>query len=454
MIAGDVLDGEQTALLDVDEAVELLPEPRDRRAVARAQLGQIVHEGGVRGRFTHEVGQRLRHVEPAGRLPVVEADAGVEHELEVVALQEGREDALPAGERPVPDLTAGQDAVLVGLDAAAGEAVVDVLRHPAEVLADLGVVRVGVGEPVVLVRGEREFVARGAPEDEPGEVHRRRAVAFKGELEQACGHGVVEHREHAADQRRVEARVDEVDEQRRHVSRGRRELVLIARALECVAQGEGTPRIEAHQVAGRDDADHAPVLVQHGQMADAVRQHGDAGLRGEGAGADGVHRRRHDGAHRRVAGDAADDDPLAQVDVGDDAEPVPRAHDHGRVALGAHQLGGRADGRLRVAQGRCSPHHGGHRQRLHLGQGTQGTRRVEQRVPLRGRQPADAVLTAEQLHAEVRGDAVERAVGARAHRERRRRAGEQAGVAEELAAVITVTRDSLRSRSSVPSRRT
>ncbi len=66
-------------------------------------------------------------------------------------------------------------------------------------------------------------------------------------------------------------------------------------------------------------------------------------------------------------------------------------------------------------------------------QRAQGARRVEQRVALGRRQPAHAVLAAEQLHAEVPGDAVERAVAARPHRERRRRAGEQAGVAEELA---------------------
>ena len=78
-------------------------------------------------------------------------------------------------------------------------------------------------------------------------------------------------------------------------------------------------------------------------------------------------------------------------------------------------------------------HHRGHRQRLHLRKRAQGARRIEQRVALGRRQPAHAVLTAEQLDAEIAGDAVERAVDAGPHREGRRGAGEQACVAEELA---------------------
>ena len=132
----------------------------------------------------------------------------------------------------MPDLTAGEDAVGVGLDAAAGEAVIDVLRHPAEVLAHRGVVGVGVGEPVVLVRGERELVARSAAEDEPGVVHRRRPAARERQVEQARGHGVVEDREHAADRRGLEAGVEEVQEELGHVARRGHELVLIARTLQ------------------------------------------------------------------------------------------------------------------------------------------------------------------------------------------------------------------------------
>ena len=81
----------------------------------------------------------------------------------------------------------------------------------------------------------------------------------------------------------------------------------------------------------------------------------------------------------------------------------------------------------------CSAHHRGDRQRVHLRQRAQGARRVEQCLALARRQPAHAVLAAEQLYAEVPGDAVERAVAACPHRERRRRAGEQAGVPEEFA---------------------
>ena len=68
--------GRSAALLDVDDAVELLPEPRDLRAEARAGAGEPLQELGVRGRVAHDVGQRLGHVELAGRLAVVEAHGG------------------------------------------------------------------------------------------------------------------------------------------------------------------------------------------------------------------------------------------------------------------------------------------------------------------------------------------------------------------------------------------
>ena len=180
----------------------------------------------------------------------------------------------------------------VGLDAAAGEPVVDIRAHAAEVLVHSGIVGVGVGEPVVLVRAERELVARSAPEDEPGVVHRRRAVAFEGQLEEAYGRGVVEDREQAADRRRVDPGVQEVDEQRGDVARCRHELVLVASPVQRTAQRERVARLEAHEVAGRDHADHGAAVIEHRQMAHAARQHGDARLGGERVGADGVDRRR------------------------------------------------------------------------------------------------------------------------------------------------------------------
>ncbi len=58
---------------------------------------------------------------------------------------------------------------------------------------------------------------------------------------------------------RLEAGVEEVHEQLGHVARRGHELVLVARALQRVAQREGIARLEAHEVAGGDDADHAAV---------------------------------------------------------------------------------------------------------------------------------------------------------------------------------------------------
>ena len=73
VVAGQVLDGKERALLDVDHAVELVPEPRDLRAKARAGAGEPLQELGVRRHVAHDVGQRLGHVQLAGRLAVVEA---------------------------------------------------------------------------------------------------------------------------------------------------------------------------------------------------------------------------------------------------------------------------------------------------------------------------------------------------------------------------------------------
>ena len=133
-------------------------------------------------------------------------------------------------------------------------------------------------------------MARGAAEDQPGVVHRRRAVGCEGQLEQTRGQAVVEHREHPAEHRRVEAGVEKVEKQLGNVAGRRGELVCVARRLQRAAQRERAARFEAHQVAGRYHADHAALLVEHRQVVHALGQHGDAGFRGEGVGSDGVDR--------------------------------------------------------------------------------------------------------------------------------------------------------------------
>ena len=178
---------------------------------------------------------------------------------------------------------AREHAVRVGHEAAAREAAVDVFGHAAEVLVDGGVVGVGVGEPVVLVRGQGELVARGAAEDEPGVVHRRLAVRVEGELEQARGQRVVEHREHRG---RAPARRGARPEGRRTAwgCRSPPPRARPRRAPRCSARrsANGLRASRLIRSLGRDDADHAAVVVEHRQVVHAVGHHRDAGLRRRG----------------------------------------------------------------------------------------------------------------------------------------------------------------------------
>jgi hypothetical protein len=124
-------------------------------------------------------------------------------------------------------------------------------------------------------------------------------------------------------------------------------------------------------------------------------------------GADGVHGRRHDGAHRGVARDAPDDDLVAQVDVGDDAEPFGAAHEDGRPPLVDHQLGGLSDGGAEVAEDGRTAHDLRDRARAHVGQRAHRARCLKQALAVVGRQPLDAFRAAQQLDGDVFGDAVD-----------------------------------------------
>ena len=149
-VAGQVLNGHQAVLFDVDPALELLAKA-ERRARAGAELGEAAHEALVLGRLADDLVQRQIDVELAGHLTVVEGHAGARHTLEVLALEAVGEHGLPGRQAHAPLLVARQHAVRVEGKAAAAQALGHVERHEPEELVDRGVVGVGVGEPVVLV---------------------------------------------------------------------------------------------------------------------------------------------------------------------------------------------------------------------------------------------------------------------------------------------------------------
>ena len=119
-----------------------------------------------------------------------------------------------------------------------------------------------------------------------GPPWRAKASSSRRAVSESCR--IVDTRHNSAEH--LEAGVEEVDEQRGDVARRGQQLILVARPLQRAAQGERTARLEAHEVAGGDDADQAAVILQHRQVVHAVGQHGDAGFRRQGVGADGMHR--------------------------------------------------------------------------------------------------------------------------------------------------------------------
>ena len=293
--------------------------------------------------LAQHVGEHLVDVELAGDLAVVEGDAGAGQAVEVLAVEAVLEDRLPLRQRHAPLPAPGEHAVRVAGQPAALEPGVHGLREHAEVVLHGGVVGVVVGEPVVLVRGERELRARRAAEGEPGVRDRRLAETVDGELEEPRRQRVVKHGEDARHRRRVDVRRHEVDEELGDVGRSRDDLVLAARRHDLATQGERAARLERHQAARGEDADHLALAVQHGHVVHAGGHHRDAGLGGEDLGADGVHRRRHDLGDRGVPRDAAHDHLVAQVDVGDDAGDAAAAgaaHQDRRALLGDHDLRG------------------------------------------------------------------------------------------------------------------
>ena len=227
--------------------------------------------------------------------------------------------------------------------------------------------------------------------------------------------------------------VEQVDEQMRHVACGLHQIVLAPRRLDRAPQRERAAGVEGHEVAGRQDADHGAVGVEHRHVVHAARHHGDAGLGGQHLGADGVDRRRHDRAHRRLGGDAADDDLVAKVDVGHDAEPVAQAHEDGGAALGDERLGYLTDGRVGLAEDRLAAHQRGDRPVAHVGQGAHRASRLDQTLALVAGQPLHTFGPAKQADGHSFRDAVEVRSFARSRGELGRQAGEQRRVTEDLA---------------------
>ena len=169
--AGQVRDRDDAAALEVDPAVvvELQPaaEPGRRREVG-GRAGQAADEVGVvraPGARSRPAAARSRGRRPRGgsrtRPPPARGGCG-----RGAPGSRGTPAPIPTRESRHCAVS-GQHLGVVGAEAAAGEARVDLRGDVGEVGVDLGAAGVGVGERVVLVGGQRRLPAGGRAEREP-----------------------------------------------------------------------------------------------------------------------------------------------------------------------------------------------------------------------------------------------------------------------------------------------
>ena len=307
--------------------------------------------------------------EVAAHLTEVKGHRRAQEPVVVPASEAPLEDPDPFRRGHAPFVVLREHAVRVEIEAAESQALVDVFRHAPEVVVGSGIVGIGVGQAVVLVRGECELAARRAAEGEPRIVDRWPAVPVEGELEQPRGRGVAQQREDPRHGRRVQVGLDEIDEELRDVGCGGRKVVHGASGEQGPPQGEGTQRLEAHEAAGREDAEHLTAGIDDGHVIDARLHHRDGRLRRQHVGSDRLHRHGHDRAHGRLARPPRRDDLVTKVDVRHDAELASGLHEDGRTPPGDHQVGRLADGDVGAAEERCALEQRGDRPRANVGQG-------------------------------------------------------------------------------------
>ena len=311
----------------------------------------------------------------AAHLTEVEGHRRAQEPVVVPAPEAPLEDVDPPGRGHAPLVVLREHAVRVELEAAEPQALVDLFRHAPEVLVGRGIVGIGVGQAVVLVRGERELAARRAAEGEPCIVDRWPAVPVEGELEQPRSRGVAQQRDDPRHGGRIQVRRRSRSTNSFGTSAAAAATVVHGASGEQGApQGEGTQRLEAHEAAGREDAEHLAAGIDHGHVIDARLHHGDRGLRRQNVGADRLHRHRHDRAYRApLPTRARRDDLVTQVDIRHDAEPAsgpargwPSAH---RRSSGWPPRGSVTSGR---AEEGCALEQRGDRPRTDVGQSARG----------------------------------------------------------------------------------
>ena len=254
----------------------------------------------TRGR-ANSLHERRNDLEAAGDVTEVEGDRGP-HEVRPIGLLEASvEDSYPLALRHAPLGVTCEHVRGVGAEATTCETRVDVGGDPFEVRVDLRVASVsGVGQRVVLVGGERELAARGAPEREPSPRNRRGTMPVGGEVEEALGRGVALKREDPSDRDCVETRVEQGYERARKLRGHVHEDVFGLGPRQRAADPERTQGLEVHQIGGRDDAEDVLHLVQNGKVVHARVHHLDARLDREAIRRRRHDRRAHDLAHRRV----------------------------------------------------------------------------------------------------------------------------------------------------------
>ena len=232
----------------------------------------------------------------ADDLAEVERDRRTHEVAAIRALQAVVEHPHPFRLGEPPLAVSSQHLGVVGAEAAAGERHVHLGGQVGEVGVDLGAARVGVGQRIVLVRGERRLPAGGRAECEPRPGRRRRRPLGGDQLDEAGGRRVGLERDHAADVERRDAGPDQAHDHLRHVQGRLDDLVHASGVRDRAPERERRSALEVHQVGRRHHAERRSGRVDDRQVVDAGVEHVDHRVDGEALGRERLCGRGHEAA--------------------------------------------------------------------------------------------------------------------------------------------------------------
>ena len=251
------------------------------------------------------------------------------------------------------------------------------------------------------------------------------------EVEQPERERVELQREHATDVHRGQPCLEKREEQPSQVRCGGDELVLVGGAQDRVAERERASRLDAHQVGRRENALDPVQLVDHDEVVGARVEHVDDGIDGEPVRPD-RHRSGDDARHGALGGNFARDDSRAKSGIREDVEVLAVENEDRRDRVLGHDPRGRTNRDVGTAEHGRTADQLLHAQGGELGKGVHRVAGLGQPFAEGHGDVAGSRRTAEHRECLFARDGVADAAAVGAHRERRRHAGQQGGVAEAL----------------------